>query len=700
MELDEFKGYLSSFELYNMPIEEAKKEIKVTKDDIVEHRYRYGNQTDQISNLKGQYEERIQEAMNAGNQGAADAYTAERDAKIEDITKNFESDEYVEPKVLKEKEKRLEDYYKKRENYRSEYLRYKKSFQYYVKNVETGKVFTNLKNIDEDAIKKDFSENNTLFVTNTTVTSNDATFVIPENGEPLDSFIPAMGGVFEGQIGIPTSLTSANFIMSAYENYQQNQMLLWIYSVAGLVAFIGSILILRRTKAIPAASEKWQPYYYKIPIDVRTIFFTITVIGVFAAIFGISSQIVYVYNSPYDRMETIVGLLAVTFIAPLLFIQWRYIKTELKDWPNLKKQWEKALLNKACKRIFVLFQKSKNNLTEAFLNQSIGTQLFILLAVVFGLGLASVLLVIHPIFILFNIALLAFIGIPLVMILVKKIGYFNRIVEKTNEMAVGKLGENLPVTGNSVLTVLADNINVLKQGVKTSLNEQAKSERLKTELITNVSHDLRTPLTSIITYTELLKAEDLSGDEKAAYLEIIDRKSKRLKVLIDDLFEVSKMASGNIELKKEKVDLVQLLQQALGEYDETINSSNLQFRVAKPEKPIYSIVDGQKLWRVFDNLIGNILKYSLEHSRVYITVSKENSQAMITFKNVSKYELNENSDELFERFKRGDTSRHTEGSGLGLAIAQSIVDLHEGRLEIETDGDLFKVKISLNVVDE
>ena len=228
--------------------------------------------------------------------------------------------------------------------------------------------------------------------------------------------------------------------------------------------------------------------------------------------------------------------------------------------------------------------------------------------------------------------------------------------------------------------------------------EQAKSERLKTELITNVSHDLRTPLTSIITYSELLKTPDLSEADRAAYIEVIDRKSKRLKVLIDDLFEASKMASGSVELIKERVDLVQLLQQALAEHNEEIDQTSLKFRVTNPETPLYSIVDGQKLWRVFDNLINNILKYSLENTRVFMSLQKVDDKAMITFKNITKYELAESVDELFERFKRGDESRHTEGSGLGLAIAKSIVDLHEGNLDIEVDGDLFKVTITLDTI--
>ena len=283
----------------------------------------------------------------------------------------------------------------------------------------------------------------------------------------------------------------------------------------------------------------------------------------------------------------------------------------------------------------------------------------------------------------------------IVFILFKYIGYFNQIVKNINDIVQGKNVENLDISGKSVFVKLAANVNELKQGLKISQREQVKSERLKSELITNVSHDLRTPLTSLITYSNLLKSENVTEEERRNYIDIIDRKSKRLKVLIEDLFEASKMASGNIELVKTEVEIVQLLQQAMAEYDEKIAASQLQFRVSYDDPPIYAVVDGQKLWRVFDNLIGNILNYSLPHTRVYIDVQNKQNQIDITFKNVSQYELGGNVDELFERFKRGDQSRQTEGSGLGLAIAKSIIDLHEGSMEIDVDGDLFKVYIIL-----
>jgi signal transduction histidine kinase len=264
-------------------------------------------------------------------------------------------------------------------------------------------------------------------------------------------------------------------------------------------------------------------------------------------------------------------------------------------------------------------------------------------------------------------------------------------------LAAGEEEPDLLVQGRGSISRLSQFLNSLKHGVKSSRNAQLKSERLKTELITNVSHDLRTPLTSIITYNDLLRKPDVSDAERQDYLAIIDRKAKRLKRLIDDLFDASKMASGAIELHKTRVNLNELLTQALAEYDEAIQQSELKFRIKTPDEGVPVIVDGQKLWRVFDNMIGNILKYSMEGTRAYITLETKNGEATATFKNITKYELGDNVDELFERFKRGDASRHTEGSGLGLAIAKSIIDLHDGVFEIDLDGDLFKVVIRLPI---
>ncbi|GHH98947.1 sensor histidine kinase [Neobacillus kokaensis] len=692
-ELGEFASYLNLFELNRVPLEEAKKSITVSKEEIDEHRYRYGTLPEQIDNIKGQYEQKIREAADAGNDVVEKSLTSERDRKIEDITKNFESEEYVKPKVIKEKEQKLEKYYKEIENSRSNYLRYKKSLQYYFKNDRTGKVYTNT-NTDS----KELNKNNTLFIKNMTITRD---YIMGFYGIlDADDNFPLANETFSGVIAVPKTLASSNLFIHQNETYKRSQLITLIYVLSALVSLLISVIYIKKSKAIPAEIAGWAPYYNKLPIDIRAVCFIVTGYGViFSLMVATNNQFPYLYENPYIYgFELSIFLVVSSFLVGLTYVQWKILFPAMKDWQTVKNEWAKCLFIKVWQRTLMLGKKTAKGVNEAFLDQSIGTQIFILLGVIFSLGLAVILIAIHPIFLFLYVLILGVVGIPIIMLLVKKIGYFNKIVEKTSELAAGNLGQDLEVSGNTILADLAGNINVLKQGVKTSQNEQAKSERLKTELITNVSHDLRTPLTSIITYTELLKTtEDLSLEDRAAYLAIIDRKSQRLKVLIEDLFEVSKMASGNIKLNKEKVDLVQLLQQALAEHDDTITESNLQFRVTNTEKPIFSYVDGQKLWRVFDNLIGNILKYSLENSRVYIHVSKENGRAVISFKNVSKYELNQYSEELVERFKRGDTSRHTDGSGLGLAIAKSIVELHEGILDIETDGDLFKVTISLRL---
>ncbi|TDK59805.1 HAMP domain-containing histidine kinase [Bacillus salipaludis] len=691
--MEQFPGYFIMFELTNIPLEEAKKTIKVTKDDINEYRYRYGSLSEQENNIKEQYEQRIYEAKAKEDQVTVDSLTAERDHKIKDITNTFNSDKYVEQKIVKEKEKKIEKYFKERENYREDFQRFKDAFIYYYQDKSTGKVYTNLQLSDGKTAKDVMNPKDMLFYTNHYLQQEDFMYFGPGDHDVINAMIPKSIGL---QIGVPKSLSSENWLMVEAENYNKQRNIIWVYVISGIVTLLLGFLIRKNSKGIQAEIEKWRPYYNKLPVDVRVFLFILLGIGFIFSLFVTNNQVIYFYENPINAGKDFVILLFIGLIlGALTFVQWNYLTAVVKEWKTIKTQWEKALIYKSGKNSKVFFEKAVTKLKEAFLNQTAATQVFILMAAAFGLGLAAVLVVIQPVFLPFYLILVGCMAIPIVVMLVNRMAYLNQIVEKTNELAAGKMGQDLEVAGKSVLATLAANLNVLKQGVKTSQNAQAKSERLKTELITNVSHDLRTPLTSIITYTQLLKSDEVSTEERTAYLEIIDRKSKRLKVLIDDLFEVSKMASGNMELKKEKVDLVQLLQQALGEYDDMINESSLQFRVTNTEKPINAIVDGQKLWRVFDNLIGNILKYSMENSRVYITISKLNDRAMITFKNVSRYELNDNSDELFERFKRGDTSRHTDGSGLGLAIAKSIVDLHEGSLEIETDGDLFKVSISL-----
>lgn len=690
-EIDQFTELFDSFEVNDLSLEEAIAELTVSKEEIEEHRYRYGNLSEQIDSINYQYEGLINDALYKDNQTLADTYIDERDSKIADISKNFESDEHIEEKILLEKEKSLENYYKDRENSRALFEQRKESFQYYFKDIESGDIFTNL--TGESPELNDINNSNMLYFKE--ISFENWNLIHYESSGMEYTFEAANNGerAFEGRIGVPTDLPASHPFMQRYEEYKVERTVFWSVAALVLLTLILSFLIFNKAKKTRKEIKRWSIYYNKLPIDIRIMLFGLTVFLTILSILLLINHIYYMNSSFIPSI--VIGVLCSAIGFAFLFIQSVYLLATFKDWESLKQDWKRSLLFRA----FLMSRKYTIKLLEklklAFLEQSTGIQITFLFGLIFVLGLASILIVIHPIFILFYIIILGVIGIPTAFMIINKIGDFNQIVKNTNELVAGNMRTDLDVKGNSVLATLAQNINILKQGVKQSQSDQAKSERLKTELITNVSHDLRTPLTSVITYTELLKNQKELGDESAAYLEIIDRKSKRLKVLIDDLFEVSKMTSGNIELQKARVDLVQLLQQSLGEYDDMITESNLQFRVTHDDPPIETIVDGQKLWRVFDNLIENILKYALEHTRVYINLSVKANTAIITFKNVSKYELNENTDELSERFKRGDTSRQTDGSGLGLAIAQSIVELHDGSLNIGTDGDLFKVTIEL-----
>lgn len=270
---------------------------------------------------------------------------------------------------------------------------------------------------------------------------------------------------------------------------------------------------------------------------------------------------------------------------------------------------------------------------------------------------------------------------------------YEKVLDATKQMADGNLKFTLE-EDLGIFTPIGQELEKVQQGFSKAVIEEAKSQNMKTELITNVSHDLKTPLTAIITYIDLLKKENLTEEERESYIGIIDQKSQRLKVLIEDLFEVSKATSGNIQMNFMDVDVVDLMKQVRLEMEEKIQSSDLTFKWNFPEEKTILSLDGQKTYRIFENLLNNILKYSMPHSRVYIDIINTESEVQILMRNISAVELNGDADHLTERFVRGDASRKTEGSGLGLAIVKSFVELQNGKLDISVDGDLFKVRMT------
>jgi signal transduction histidine kinase len=678
----DFTTYIHSFEISQSKVE-MKKAIRVSNDEIEEYRAQYGGLSDQILNIEQEFQPRIENAEANKDQKVADVYTKERDRKIEEMTKIFENDEYIEEKIIKQQEAKIDEYFNELENYRDQYEIYQKAFVYYLKNTATGEVYTNLSNGNGQSINNDTM----VFVQNYPTKKDGYLEIRGELGGGYEDEIRYLtknsNDLYEGKIGISKNTPDTNMIMLAYHSYDKERIVFWIYTIGAMLALVASIIVGKREANFTRiAPSKWQEKYNKIPFDFSILLLGMSVI--MSLVLTVESSHIY-FNFSMD--DILIYLFWLTVFIGLTMIQVNYMYRRLKSTETLRE----VLKNSYSAKSVEMFR-------NAFLNRRVGTQVFFILAVVFMLGLCLGLGGLEEGFLIIFTFAFFIVGIPLFIMIVKRVGAFNKILFNTRALANGKFEPDLEIKGKSVIAKLAEDINKMKYGVKTSQKAQAKSERLKTELITNVSHDLRTPLTSIITYTELLKNPGLAEDERSAYIEIIDRKSQRLKVLIDDLFEASKMASGSIELSKQKVDVVQLLQQSLAEYNETIQDSQVQFRITNPDSPVYAFVDGQKLWRVFENLIGNIINYSLENTRAYINIKTEQNHVIIMFKNISKYELSEDTDELFERFKRGDESRHTDGSGLGLAIAKSIIDLHEGTLDIDVDGDLFKVTITLELL--
>ena len=284
-----------------------------------------------------------------------------------------------------------------------------------------------------------------------------------------------------------------------------------------------------------------------------------------------------------------------------------------------------------------------------------------------------------------------------IFIIKDKVNKIEQIRNGIDKIKNGNIEHKIEIKKDLLFDDIVKDINEIGKTINIAVEERLKSERMKNELITNVSHDLKTPLTAIINYISLMKKEDIQPKHLKDYVQVLDKRSQRLKILIEDLFEASKIGSNNIELNLEENDINQLLTQTLVEMEDYINESKLDFIVNTPNKEVYILADGKKTFRVFENIISNILKYSLEKTRVYIDLVESDKKVHISFKNISKHQLNFDPDEITERFTRGDLSRNTEGSGLGLAIAKGLVQAQGGELKVDIIGDLFIVNIDFNM---
>ena len=423
---------------------------------------------------------------------------------------------------------------------------------------------------------------------------------------------------------------------------------------------------------------------FKLPIELVIILFVI---------FAVSSAGISSMNQIYSNLYIFYFLYLIGLVIVSLTVN--YLVILLKSIFN--KNTENYLLkNSLIYRIFTGAISEFSNIDEE--NKNIKNAKIKFTLVYFGI--CFVLFIVFLFFASLYSSALEGIVIPMILfgifiyyILMKNINEVARISRESSEIVKGNYKKNIAKNGG-LYDGIVDNFNNIGENLDLAIEDAVKSERLKTELITNVSHDLKTPLTSIINYSDLLSKDDNTEDEVKEYSKIINEKSNKLKVLIEDLFEVSKATSNNIELDRQELDFNSLVQQSIGEWEDKIKENNIEIISNLPEEKVMLKIDGQKFSRVLDNLFSNISKYAIENSRVYVDLLEEDG-VKLTIKNISKYPLNISAEELMERFTRGEKSRTTSGSGLGLSIASSFVRAHGASFDIDIDGDLFKVTIEI-----
>lgn len=651
-------------------------------DDLSMERDQKLNQLEE--NLSAQYNTRIEEARAAGNDSQAALLTTERENKRTNAVKQIQAEYDAKVKeIASAKDKKVEDL-------KFNLLLRDGTFKYAIQDKKNNKVYTNL---DYEPTEAEIRQNALISVQ------------LPQRkGERswgLSRFFQE--NQWEGIIYIPRvaesyspafarSEASSEAVIDGYYHriiddatyYQSIRERLLKEIGLLMICLIGAVVLFRYLKQNQALEHplvaKSQSLLRRIPLDVRLL--SLLPAGVIYLVFTFETNFFWLPIG-FDHFSTLALLTPLTAYFLLYVVEaWSIYKNP----ESLSQQWQNSLYMK----VFSL-------LRDSFADRGMFFKLVILLGLTIGMCVSAgvgllALMKSEPIFLFLAFLYSVFYVMFVLPYILRRTALLNRITRGVEQMSAGNFDVVIDAgKTKGKLANTAHALNNLKQGVKQSLDDQMKSERLKSELITNVSHDLKTPLTSIINYVDLLKREDLSTEDRSNYLNVLERKTDRLKVLIDDLFEAAKMASGSVELNIEQVNVAALLRQTLAECDDKIEQSSLTFRVNIEQNKIYAPLDGKKTWRVFENLISNALKYSLPNTRVHVDLIELPDKVQLTIKNVSAYEINFDADELFERFKRADESRNTEGSGLGLAIAKSIVELQGGNLSIDIDGDYFKV---------
>lgn len=507
-------------------------------------------------------------------------------------------------------------------------------------------------------------------------------------------YIPVVTETFEISLYIPTEYpveTEVAFVMSLVDFAIANRYLPVITGAASLVLLVIIFIYLMCAAGCKAGAEGITPNWIdKIPFDLYLIILAVIV----CVIIALSD----VFN--HDLLMLIYLFCAGVLLALLFISLCMTTATRAKLGTVLSNTvigLALVLLVKILKAVFKFVKKIFSGICYAFANLKFVWRAVIICVLIAAFEIFTIFFIVEMYWMrAFWVFVFLFGNLFLATMAVFYLIAFFKIKKCIKELANGNSYakvDNQYVFG--IFKECADDLNNIGLGIQKAVEESMKSERLKTELITNVSHDLKTPLTSIVNYVDILSKEDIQPEEAKEHVNVLVRQSQRMKKLIDDLIEASKASTGATKVELTRSDLSMLLSQSVVEYEDRFNNSNLSVKMTLPEKPLVANLDGKLMWRVFDNVLGNICKYAQPGTRVYITAAEKGDDIVVSFKNISKYELNISSDELMERFVRGDSSRSTEGSGLGLSIARSLCDLQNATLDIDIDGDLFKVNITV-----
>lgn len=571
--------------------------------------------------------------------------------------KIYNDDAFTAKIVLPIKKQHVKQYYKdlKNDDEQLDGIIYKAT------NIQTGQVFSN-----EDTTEKAiFSEKQS----NVNLNPYDYYYEWYDAPEDVLEFelIPAEDATYDIQWYLPASAKATTKLGKALTQAEQLKLVLQIIQIAGVISLLVALIL-------------WWPIRKKYP----KLSWSIEVLAGLSLVIGllIGGNVTSIFTQSYYGSTidyfALISMWAISAFLIYWLLQFVHNIVYALCGGNVRERLFSVKFGQMLAQALQLPQYTFFTLFSWFAFFLAGIGFLIVMQYNFN----SSILIIY-------IFLWLVVMLPIMYKGLKHLAAMKQVMDQTNEALLGH--KNTALTGSSPLAKHSQRIQQLKMGVDESMAEKQNSERMKTELITNVSHDLRTPLTAMMTYTDLLKNPALTAEEHAKYIEVLDAKTQKLKGLIDDLFDVTKMASGQVELHKQTIDYVQLLQQLVGEHEELATAHQLTIRTQFDTESYSLTVDAAKWARMIDNLIGNAIKYSAPNTRVHVQLK----EGTFTIKNVSAYELTENVDELVDRFKRGDASRHTEGSGLGLAIAQSIANLHGTHLVIQVDGDLFKVTVKL-----